>query len=103
MIENRRRECDNARRVIPPHHDPEDRLSIRLFAGIGGSLVLPDQGATLASAPDGGNLVVNTPRVVWERSELTAPELVQWAFLVAAAGRAMLEALPQLDGGCINY
>lgn len=52
---------------------------------------------------DGGHLVVNPPRNVWERSELTAEELVRWSFLVAAAGRAMIDALPQLDGGCVNY
>jgi len=40
---------------------------------------------------------------VWERSELTFDELSQWAALVAAAGRAMLDVLPQLAGGCINY
>ena len=52
---------------------------------------------------DGGHLVVNPPREVWERSELTAEELVRWSFLVAAAGRAMINALPQLEGGCVNY
>lgn len=46
---------------------------------------------------------MNPPRPVWERSELTPAELTQWSFLVAATGRAMLEALPQLAGGCINY
>lgn len=46
---------------------------------------------------------MNPPRPVWERSELTPQELTQWSFLVAAAGRAMLETLPQLEGGCINY
>jgi hypothetical protein len=40
---------------------------------------------------------------VWECSELTAEELVRWSFLVAAAGRAMIDALPQLEGGCVNY
>ena len=46
---------------------------------------------------------MNPLRPVWERGELTPDELTQWAFLVAAAGAAMLDALPQLDGGCINY
>jgi hypothetical protein len=26
-----------------------------------------------------------------------------WSFLVTAAGKAMLDVLPQLQGGCINY
>jgi hypothetical protein len=26
-----------------------------------------------------------------------------WSFLVTATGKAMLEVLPQLQGGCINY
>ena len=34
---------------------------------------------------------------------LSADESTQWSLLVAAAGAAMLDALPQLDGGCINY
>jgi len=28
---------------------------------------------------------------------------MHWSFLVAATGQAMLEVLPQLAGGCINY
>jgi hypothetical protein len=52
---------------------------------------------------DGGNLLVLPPREVWERSELSMEELTQWACLVSATGRAMLDTLPQLDGGCINY
>ena len=55
------------------------------------------------SREDGGNLVVNPPRDVWERGDLTPDELTRWSFLVAAAGQAMLKMLPQLDGGCINY
>jgi hypothetical protein len=74
-----------------------------LFRCDGGSLVLPDRLSLLASREHGGNLVVNPPRPVWERSELTPAELTQFAFLVAAAGRAMLDVLPQLAGGCINY
>ena len=46
---------------------------------------------------------MNPPREVWERGELTPIELVNWSFLVAATGKAMLEVLPQLAGGCINY
>ncbi|MBX9601317.1 MAG: hypothetical protein K2X35_09940 [Bryobacteraceae bacterium] len=67
----------------------------------GGSLILPAM--VLVDRSDGGHLVVNPPRVVWDRSELTARELALWSFLVAAAARAMLDTLPQLAGGCINY
>ena len=74
---------------------------MRLFGCEGGEVVLPDQ--PLVDRIDGGNLIVNPPRSVWERSELTATELSTWSFLVAATGRAMLDALPQLEGGCINY
>lgn len=69
----------------------------------GGKVELPDAVSTLVGREDGGNLIVTPPRVVWERSELSPDELRDWAFLVAATGRAMLDALPQLEGGCINY
>ena len=69
----------------------------------GGTVVLPDERLVLCDRLDGGNLIVNPPRDVWERSELNAEELTMWTFLVAATGRAMLDVLPQLDGGCINY
>lgn len=52
---------------------------------------------------DGGQLVVNPPRRVWERTALEPAELTRWTVLVASTGRAMLECLPQLDGGCLNY
>ena len=78
-------------------------MSLVLFRCDGGTLVLPDRHAVLLSREDGGNLVVNPPRTVTERSELTPAELSAWGALVAAAGRAMLDSLPQLDGGCINY
>lgn len=74
-----------------------------LYACAGGEIVLPAAQLVLVGRADGGNLVVNPPRPVWERSELDRDELVAWSFLVAAAGRAMLAELPQLDGGCINY
>jgi hypothetical protein len=74
-----------------------------LFSCDGGHLVLPDRASLLVSRENGGNLVVNPPRPVWERSELTPAELTQFAFLVAAAGRAMIDVLPQLAGGCVNY
>ncbi len=78
-------------------------MSVTLLRGGGGALVLPDRKNLLVSRELGGNLVVNPPRPVWERSELTADELTQFAFLVSAAGRAMIDTLPQLAGGCINY
>jgi hypothetical protein len=59
-------------------------------------LVLVDRG-------DGGHLIVNPARDVWERSELTRDELAQWSCLVAATGRAMIDTLPQLADGCVNY
>ncbi len=74
-----------------------------LFTCVGGHLALPNKGAALVGREDGGTLLVNPPREVWERSELTPAELTHWSFLVAAAGQAMLKVLPQLDGGCINY
>lgn len=75
----------------------------KLFSCMGGHVFLPEIGAALIDRVDGGNLIVNPPRDVWERSELNPDELTQWSFLVAATGQAMLEVLPQLDGGCINY
>ncbi|MGZ5446485.1 MAG: hypothetical protein ACXWLY_31685 [Thermoanaerobaculia bacterium] len=74
---------------------------ITLFTSSGGSIVLPE--LVLVDREDGGNLIVEPPRDVWERSELTAEELTLWSFLIAATGRAMLDVLPQLEGGCINY
>ncbi len=78
-------------------------MSHILLSTDGGHLVLPDRASLLVSRENGGNLVVNPPRSVWERSELTPAELTRFGFLVAAAGRAMLDVLPQLAGGCINY
>lgn len=74
-----------------------------LLMGAGGSVVLPDRQLVLVDRNDGGNLIVNPPREVWERSELSVAELTNWSFLVAATGRAMIDVLPQLEGGCINY
>lgn len=74
-----------------------------LLVCAGGALVLPAQGSQLVDREDGGNLVVDPPRPVWERSALDVSELTAWTYLVAAAGQAMLETLPQLEGGCINY
>jgi hypothetical protein len=78
-------------------------VSLVLFSCDGGDVALPHRTLVLVSRSDGGHLVVNPPRPVWERSELTPKELGQWSALVAATGRAMLDALPQLEGGCINY
>ena len=64
---------------------------------------MPDPELVLVDRGDGGNLIVNPPRDVWERSELSAVELSLWSSLVAATGAAMLDVLPQLEGGCINY
>lgn len=78
-------------------------MTLAIFTCEGGSIELPDAKLVLVDRADGGNLIVTPPREVWERSELLPAELTAWSFLVAATGRAMLETLPQLDGGCINY
>ena len=78
-------------------------MPITLLSCAGGQLVLPDASLVLVDRADGGNLVVNPPRPVWDRGELDATELHAWSSLVAAAGAAMLAALPQLEGGCLNY
>ncbi|MEQ1923391.1 MAG: hypothetical protein ABL952_12865 [Pyrinomonadaceae bacterium] len=78
-------------------------MSIKIFKCIGGEVVVPNNESVLVDAQDGGNLVIQPPRPVWERGELNHLELTNWAFLVAATGRAMLETLPQLENGCINY
>ena len=75
---------------------------MELFKCDGGRIIVPCE-LPLVDRADGGNLVVVPPREVWERSELDREELVEWSLLVAATGRAMLEVLPQLEGGCINY
>ena len=76
---------------------------MKLLSCKGGTVMLPDAKLVLVSREDGGNLIVNPPRDVWERSELTPGELRDWSFLVAATGRAMIDTLPQLEGGCVNY
>ena len=77
------------------------RVSKVLYKGPGGTVVLPQP--PFLDRLDGGHLIVNPPRRVWEQSELTAVELAHWCFLVGAIGRAMIDVLPQLDGGCVNY
>ena len=76
------------------HHNP-------LYKGAGGTVVLPK--SVFLDREDGGHLIVNPPRNVWEQSELSAVELAHWCFLVGAIGRAMIDVLPQLEGGCVNY
>ena len=66
-----------------------------------GSIELPVK--VLCDRADGGHLVVNPPRPVWERTALDADELVAWSLLVAATGQAMLDTLPALRDGCLNY
>ena len=78
-------------------------MTFAIFRSDAGEVALPAAGSVLMDAPDGGHLIVNPARTVWDRSALSQDELISWSFLVAAAGRAMLETLPQLDGGCINY
>jgi hypothetical protein len=77
------------------------RAAAPLAASRCGTVTLPE--LPLLDRADGGHLVVHPPRPVWERSLLTARELAAWSRLVAATGAAMLECLPQLAGGCVNY
>jgi diadenosine tetraphosphate (Ap4A) HIT family hydrolase len=72
-----------------------------IYKGAGGTVVLPKM--VFLDRTDGGHLIVNPPRDVWEQSELTAIEVAHWWFLVGAIGRAMIDVLPQLEGGCVNY
>jgi len=74
-------------------------MARKLFICDGGTIVMPEPVLVLVDRDDGGNLIVNPPRNVWERSELSAVELSLWSSLVAATGRAMLDVLPQLEGG----
>ncbi len=76
-------------------------MSNVIHACAGGTVVLP--GKVLCDRRDGGHLLVNPPRPVWERSCLKPDELARWSLLVAATGRAMLDVLPVLRGGCLNY
>jgi hypothetical protein len=78
-------------------------MPLTLLSCAGGHLVLPDPTLVLVDRADGGNLVVDPPRPVWDRGELDADELRDWSCLVAAAGTAMLAELAPLAGGCINY
>lgn len=75
----------------------------KVYTCDGGTVVMPEPGLVLVDRRDGGNLVVVPTREVWERAELSATELMQWSCLVAATAKAMLDVLPQLEGGCVNY
>lgn len=76
-------------------------MSYEIFTCSGGSIICPDK--VLCDREDGGHLIVNPPRLVWERSCLSPHEIARWSLLVAATGKAMLEVLPVLEGGCLNY
>lgn len=78
-------------------------MSHVLVRGSGGSVRLPDPATIMIDRADGGQLVVYPPRPVWDRTALSRDELVAWDVLVAAAARAMLDTLPQLADGCLNY
>ncbi|HZE59380.1 MAG TPA: hypothetical protein VE085_02385 [Burkholderiales bacterium] len=72
-----------------------------IYRGAGGTVVLPKM--VFLDRADGGHLIINPPQDVWEQSELSALDLAHWCFLVGAVGRAMIDVLPQLAGGCVNY
>lgn len=74
-----------------------------VFRGVGGTVTLPDPATIMIDRRDGGQLVIHPPRRVWDRIALGADELTQWNFLVAATAGAMLDTLPQLGDGCVNY
>lgn len=80
---------------------PAPNRGVKLVICACGALELP--ALILNDRGDGGHLVVQPPRPVWDRTALTPLELAAFSYLVAAAAAAMLRALPQLDGGCINY
>lgn len=78
-------------------------MSHVLVHGRGGRVCLPDPESVMIDRADGGQLVLYPPRRVWDRTALTSDELSAWHVLIAAAARAMLDTLPQLAGGCLNY
>ena len=78
-------------------------MSHVLMRGTGGRVCLPDPATTMIDRADGGQLVLYPPRRVWDRTALTRDELVAWHLLIASTARAMLDTLPQLAGGCLNY
>lgn len=78
-------------------------MSHVLVRATGGTVSLPDPATIMIDRADGGQLVLHPPRRVWDRTALTRDELVAWHLLIAATARGMLETLPQLEGGCLNY
>ena len=50
-----------------------------LLSCAGGDLVLPAEELVLVDREDGGNLIVDPPRIVWERSARRPGELAAWA------------------------
>jgi len=76
-------------------------MSSKIFSCAGGEVCLPP--VPMTDRADGGNLMVLPPRVVWDRTELSVDELIRWSLLVAATAQSMLNVLPQLRDGCINY
>ena len=72
-----------------------------IYRGAGGTVVLPK--SVFLDRADGGHLIINPPKDVWEASELSPLDVAHWCFLYGAIGRAMIDVLPQLDGGCVNY
>jgi len=76
-------------------------MSPTLLEGPGGRVTLPDK--VLCDRADGGHLVVHPPRPVWDRSALGVEDLLAWSLLVAATGAAMLQTLPALQEGCLNF
>lgn len=72
-----------------------------LLTCAGGSVLVP--ALVLSDRADGGHLIVDPPRPVWDRTELSPAELTDFGFVIAATARAMLDTLPQLRDGCINY
>lgn len=78
-------------------------MSHVLVRATGGSVCQPDPATIMIDRADGGQLVVYPRRPVWDRTALDRAELEAWNLLVAATARAMLETLPQLAGGCLNY
>ena len=82
-------------------HENDHKKDHILLTCAGGQLLLP--AVPMLDGADGGHLMVLPPRPVWDRTALTASELARWSALIASAATAMLEELPQLRGGCINY
>lgn len=78
-------------------------MSHVLVRATGGTVCLPDPATIMIDRADGGQLVIYPPRRVWDRTALTRNELTAWELLVAATARAMLNTLPQLRDGCLNY